>query len=87
LSTCPKCDASNYLSVKLCDKTVDKDGDISTNEEALLSNMVVAQEHLELIRNAGRDIPVDVPERKSSAEQHLAQLEQQARVEEGDADA
>jgi hypothetical protein len=87
LSTCPKCDASNYLTVKLCDKTVDKDGDISTNEEALLSNMVVAQEHLELIRNAGRDLPADAPKQESSTAQHLADLEDQAHAEDDDTDA
>lgn len=80
VNACPKCTASNFLSVVQVKKTVDKDGDETTNESPLFANLTLTGEQLAHVR-ALVDQAADAAA-EAAAERSLAAEEaQQARGE------
>lgn len=50
VNACPKCTGSNFLCIQHVKTTVDKDGDESTQETALIANMTLTAEQLTRVR-------------------------------------
>lgn len=57
---------SNFLTIQSITQTTDKNGDLSTEEESLVSNLVIGEADMKSVRNAGRDRP---PEEDGEADQ------------------
>jgi hypothetical protein len=54
LTTCPRCDRFNFLTVRLAQKTVDPDGNLDIASHELLSNVRIDAAQLERIREKQR---------------------------------
>jgi hypothetical protein len=68
LATCPTCTESNYLTVQLTTHTVNKKGEVSTNTDALVKNMLIAEQDVPRVRDAGVD-PPEEPDEEASVEE------------------
>jgi len=53
LATCGSCQDSNYLTIQSVTESVNDKGETSTSEEALLTNLVITPEQVQLVRDAG----------------------------------
>ena len=62
LAHCLICLDSNFLTIQTITQTTDKNGDLSTEEESLVGNLVIGEVDMESVRNAGRDRPPDEDE-------------------------
>ena len=77
VNACPKCTGSNFLSIQHVKVTVDKDGDESTNETALISNMTLTGEQLAQVR-ALVDQAADAAAEAAAAQTLAVEAAQQA---------
>ncbi|MBN1911492.1 MAG: hypothetical protein JW818_17245 [Pirellulales bacterium] len=57
LAHCATCSDSAYVTVQMVTETVDKDGDVSTNANALLTNLLIAESDLAHLREIGQPMP------------------------------
>jgi hypothetical protein len=59
LTTCPRCDRFNFLTVRLAQRTVDPDGNVDIASHELLSNVRINAAQLERIREKRRTVNKD----------------------------
>lgn len=57
LATCPACPASNFLTIQAIRNEIDKKGNTQTVKQALVANMLIAEQDIDLVRNAGQPTP------------------------------
>lgn len=55
VARCPTCSQSNFLSIQAVSEGVDKEGKPTTNETAVFEHLVITQQQLALVRQAGRE--------------------------------
>ena len=67
LATCGLCSDTNFLSVQAVTPTVDNNGNPTTAVQPLLKHLVIREEDIELVRQAGRE-PTPMPVTEELAE-------------------
>ena len=69
MAQCQTCSDSSYVTVQLVTETVDKDGDVSTDTDALLTNVLVTEAELIELQEAGQPAPEGEPDVGTTMEQ------------------